>query len=132
MYHEMEVLLEMFFVGGTYDQLNLPSLASFEVAARRLQSIVDAHAGEHPNWGSARLFSGVTSAEDIVMPELRHEVAKKAKEEAEVEAMRSKGRSAAVLEAVGAGGLPGKGAAGGKGKAKGGKSKAELAAPEGG
>lgn len=35
-YHELSVLLEMYFVAGTFDKIKVPSLACFEVAARRI------------------------------------------------------------------------------------------------
>ena len=46
--HEMRALLEAFEYAGTYDQLNLGSLACMETLGRRMQSIVDAY-----NSGSA-------------------------------------------------------------------------------
>ena len=60
-HHELAVLLEMFYVGGCYDQLSMASLGCFEVTARRVQSIVDAYAGDpsRPSWANARVFSGV-------------------------------------------------------------------------
>ena len=133
-YHELVVLLEIFYVGGTFDQVNMPCLVSFEVAARRIQTIIDAYADPtKPSWTTAPLFSGVSSADDLVAPELRHFASKRAKEEADVESIRNKGRALlAVADAVATGGLPapkatgGAGAAGAKGR---GKGKAALTAP---
>lgn len=45
---ELRTLIEVIHLGGVYDQLNLASLASFESAAQRVHSIVDAYsAGAH-------------------------------------------------------------------------------------
>ena len=42
--HEMRTLIEAIYLGGCYDQLNLPSLAAFEAIGRRLQTITEAYA----------------------------------------------------------------------------------------
>ena len=126
-YHELSVLLELFYVGGTYDQLNMGCLVCFEVAARRIQSVIDAYSQDpsKPQWNNARLYSGVSSAMELVSPELRHYVARRAKEEIEVDTMRTRNRTLGLAaDASAAGGLPeaapqkpgGKGA---KGKDKG-------------
>lgn len=39
--HELRCLMEVLYYGGTYDQLNMPVLASFESVARRVQCIVN-------------------------------------------------------------------------------------------
>ena len=97
----------------------------FEVASRRLQSTVDAYSQDaaRPQWQAARLYSGVGSAIDAVSPELKHYIARKAKEEVEVESVRGRTRMLGhVPEAVEAGAHPKaaganvpKGKAGGKG-----------------
>ena len=43
---ELEVLIEAFYVGGTFDQVNIGCLLSFEILARRVQTIVDAYAAD--------------------------------------------------------------------------------------
>ncbi len=107
-YHELEVLIEAFYAGGTFDQLSLSCLLSFEVLARLAQTIVDAYSADpsHLTWSNAKFFSGVGSADDLVAPELRSYVMKRAKEESEIEAARLRSRT---LGAIGAGGLPEKG-----------------------
>ena len=137
-YHELSVLCETLYVGGTYDQLNMPSLVSFEVIARRIQSIVDAYSGDpsRPQRANARLYSGVGSALDMVAPDLKHYVAKKAKDEAEVESMRTRARNLPLTaDALAAGGLLGAGnthAAGGpKGQPKGPKGVSKGKTTEG-
>ena len=81
--HELRALIEIIYLGGSYDQLNLPSLASFEAASRRVQTIVEAFASGSaagPEWGHARLFTGSFSPDDLVSPELRAWAAKRGKE----------------------------------------------------
>ncbi|CAK0807139.1 unnamed protein product [Prorocentrum cordatum] len=107
--HELSVLCEVFYVGRTYDQLNMPSLVSFKNIGRRIQSIADAYSGDpfRPQWANARLYSGVGSAVDMVVPELKHYVAKRAKDEIEVESKRVQARSLPIAaDAVAAGSLP--------------------------
>ncbi len=54
-----------------------------------------------------KCFSGVGSADDLVSPELRHAVARRAKEEVDIETARTRTRhSGTVVEAVQSGGLP--------------------------
>ena len=91
--HEVRSLIEALWLGGCYDQLNMPSLASFEAIGRRLQTIVEAYAnsaGGAPDWGHAKLFTGAVSADDLVSGDLRAWAAKKGKEEVELIAARSK------------------------------------------
>ena len=42
-YHELEVLCTAIERAGSYDQLNMPSLASFETLIRRVAVLMDAH-----------------------------------------------------------------------------------------
>lgn len=81
---ELRTLIEILHLGGVYDQLNMASLSSFESAARRIQSIVDAYASGSsgaPDWGAARIISGYKGPDDAVSPTLRSWAAKKGKEE---------------------------------------------------
>ena len=93
-YHEMKVLMESLELFGSYDQLNLGSLAGVERMCRRLQTIFDAYDVNpaKPNFESAKLFSGMGAEMDPVAPELRSHVAKKARDEAEIEKQRQKAR----------------------------------------
>ena len=91
--HEMRVLMECLEHGGSYDQLNLASLACMETISRRVQSIVDAYnsgSSSAPDWGAARILSGYQGPEDVVTPGLRSWAAKKGKEEVELAAARAK------------------------------------------
>ena len=81
--------------GGTYDQLNLAFLASFECISRRIMAIVDAFGDggtENPDWGAAKIFTGYRGPEDIVMPQLKQWALKKGKEEAKLHQARTKMR----------------------------------------
>ena len=71
--HELRSWIEVFYLGGVYDQLNMSSLASFEAASRRVQSIVDAyHLGaDKQDWGNSKLFTEVRSADNLVSPALK-------------------------------------------------------------
>ena len=67
-YHELETLTEVIMLGGTFDQLTMPPLMSFEKVCRRLQLIVEAHAevGQAPSWKMARYHNGVSTVTDVV------------------------------------------------------------------
>ena len=82
----LETLTEVVILGGTYEQLNMPSLMSFEKASQRLQLIVEAHAevGQAPSWKMAGYYNGVSTLTDVVSPALRQYGTRRAKEEAEV------------------------------------------------
>ena len=92
--HELRCLMEAFYLGGTFDQLNLPVLGCFETLARRVQCIVDAYAqgAGAPDWGNARLFTGYSGPDDLIMPQLKTWAARKGKEEVELQQARSKMR----------------------------------------
>ena len=69
---EMKVLMESIYLAGTYDQLNLSSLACIEIIARRIQAIVDAYSsGPIPDWHSAKVMTLYRSPEDAISPQLR-------------------------------------------------------------
>ena len=97
--HEVRSLVEALWLGGCYDQLNMPSLASFEAIGRRLQTMVEAYAnsgGGAPDWAHALLFTGTVSADHIVSGDLRSWAGKKGKEEVELIAARSKLKDAGL------------------------------------
>ena len=108
--HELRCLMEAFYLGGTYDQLNLPVISAFETIARRVQCIVDAYAqgsSSSPDWGNARLFTGYVGPDDLIMPQLKSWAARKGKEEVELFQARNRMRdlrrtSSAAEEAAGA------------------------------
>jgi hypothetical protein len=110
--HELAILCEILELGGSFDQLNLPSLAAMECAGRRIQAIIDAHAvnPQRPNYDSATLFAGTGRATDGVSPDLKNFVARKARDEADVEKSRQKIRELRA-EPAGAKGKKGDGSA---------------------
>ncbi|CAK0862261.1 unnamed protein product [Prorocentrum cordatum] len=106
--HELSVLYEVIYEGGSYDQLNKPSLFIFECIVRRFQSNVDVCSGDSswPQWASAGLHSSVGFAVVMVAPELEHYVAMTAVDEAEVESMRVQARILLISADVAAAGGP--------------------------
>ena len=78
-YHEVKVLAEVFRAAGCVDQLNTPSLVSFEILGRRLQSVIDAYqVPDKVSWLRARHFSGQGSIDDVA-PDLQLFVNKEVK-----------------------------------------------------
>eukprot|EP00959_Pyramimonas_sp_CCMP1952_P248603 5196539-Pyramimonas_sp.AAC.1 len=60
-YIEMKCLLTSIFYAGSYDQVNLPSMASIEALRRRVSQIVEAYSGDPhkpPKWGGLRHYVG--------------------------------------------------------------------------
>lgn len=100
-YHEMKVLCDALYYGGTFDQLNIPALMSMETICRRVQAIVDAYSNpSRPSWENAKLFSGQGSPEDIVSPSFRTYAAKRNKDELELLQARQKVRELRASPAV--------------------------------
>ncbi|CAE7336322.1 unnamed protein product, partial [Symbiodinium sp. CCMP2456] len=90
---EIWCLIEALWLGGTFDQLNLPVLSSFETLSRRVAAIVEAYSqgpSSAPDWSSARLITGYKGPEDIVMPQLKTWVARRGKEEADLHQARNR------------------------------------------
>ena len=92
--HELRCLMDVLYYGGVYDQVNMPVLASFESVARRVQCIVDAYStsSSSPDWSNAKLFTGYTAPEDLVMPQLKTWAARRGKEEVELFQARNRMR----------------------------------------
>ena len=120
----MTTLVELLYQGGTYDQLNVGAVASLEIATRRLFAIVEATSKglDSPNWETARHYTGTSTVFDLAHHELRACATRAAKDEAEIDSMRTRGRYVGRAgEAVAVGGLPRAddvGAAGAKGASK--------------
>ena len=74
-------------LSGTHDQLNSPCLASMETVAQRIAQIVEAYSGGGgaPLWAGVRHYEGRTSATECIDPNLRADVAKKTREELDLE-----------------------------------------------
>ena len=141
---EMRTLIDCLFTAGSYDQLNVPSLACMEIISRRVQGIVDAYsAGSpgNPDWSNTRVITGYKGAEDAISPALRTWAARRSKEEVDLAVSRARVRDhrrglqiptvveEASANAVADGVLPN---AGQKAKAKPGKGRGRgLTAPDG-
>ena len=89
---EMRTLVTALHLGGTYDQLNTPCLASFETLARRMAQIIEAYAADAkaPRWGNVHLYQGTTDPIAAIDPGLRSSVARKRKEELEIASLANK------------------------------------------
>ena len=124
-FHEMTNLVEVVYLGGTYDQLNMPACVCFEKVSRRLQTIIDAYSagGGTPNWQMARYYDGRAGVGEGVSPSLRTWGLRRAKDEYDVNSMRTRrlqgdGGQCEDNDGQGAGG---QGRKGGKGKGGGGR-----------
>ena len=94
LYYEVTTLVEILYQGGTYDQL----IAIVEATSKGLDS---------PNWETARHYTGTSTIFDLAPHELRAYVTRAAKDEAEIDSMRTRGRyGGRAAEAVAVGGLP--------------------------
>ena len=84
--HELRSLAVYIEAAGSYDQLNLASLASFEHMSRRWQVIMEAHAENptQPDYDAAAFITGEYLEKGGVAPELKAHVAKQMRDEAEV------------------------------------------------
>ncbi|CAK0906248.1 unnamed protein product, partial [Prorocentrum cordatum] len=104
-YHEVQTLIEVLYLAGTYDQLNMGALASLEVVSRRLLQYVEAyaHGAENANWGAAKHLGGTTNPLDLVPDALRSYASRLSKEEQELEALRMRSRVPGAAPADGAG-----------------------------
>ena len=81
---------------GTYGPYNLGCSISVEVRARRIQSIVDANVTPgRIDFSQARHFVGIGSLEDAIDPALRDYVARRSKDEAEIQNAREQARALA-------------------------------------
>ena len=136
---EVSMLTETLWLGGSYDQVNGPSLAMVERVCRRLAQITEAYDvdPQKPNWSSVRFISSDVRSLNPVPKEMRSYNAKRVKEEVELENAKSRTTSRTERQetllggadpvAAAEAGLP-------KGKGKGRKQEAErqrvLAAAE--
>jgi hypothetical protein len=92
--HELRALAEVIEMAGTYDQLNLAALASFELLARRWQLILAAHSKNpsSPDYDGSEYFEGLEKRRFGIAPSLQEYVSKKMKDDAEIEKQKSKAR----------------------------------------
>eukprot|EP00971_Amphidinium_carterae_P330336 6463317-Amphidinium_carterae.1 len=81
---------------------NLGALVSLEIIARRIAVIMEAYFNpQRPSWEVSKYYTGVASIDDGIAPSLRTFVAKRAKEESDLLAVRSKAKDNAVKGAAG-------------------------------
>ena len=86
-------IVDAVYHGGTYDQYNLGCSICIEAICRRIQSIVDAYSNPgRIDFTQARHFVGTGSLEDAIDPTLNNYVARKSKDEAEIQNARDKAR----------------------------------------
>ncbi len=100
---EMRCLVDIVYLAGCYDQLNLPVLASVETACRRIQAIVEAYSAGSagtPDWGAARIITAYKTPDDAISPQLRTWAARRGKEEVELHQAREKIRQGRRLLAT--------------------------------
>ncbi len=100
--HEMRCLTDILYHAATFDQLNLPVLASMETASRRIQCIVEAYASGtgNPDWSNAKLYTCHTGPDDLVSPQLRSWAARRGKEEVELATARARMKELRKLPAA--------------------------------
>ncbi|CAK0863884.1 unnamed protein product [Prorocentrum cordatum] len=82
--HELRVLCDILEEAGEFDQLNLGGLACLEVAALRLNLLVDARkTSGTASYSNAKYLSPLTEVDQLAAPGLRSHVPRRAKEECE-------------------------------------------------
>ena len=93
-YHEMKTIVEAFFHGSTFDQLNPGGCAIFEALARRIQALCGAYRGvrpgQRPNYSTAHLYEAEADGADGVAPEMARYVGQRAKQEYELQSLMAR------------------------------------------
>jgi hypothetical protein len=92
--HELRALAEVMDTAGMYDQLNLASLASFELVARRWQLILAAHSrnAANPDYDGSEYYEGIEKKRFGIAPALSEHVSRKMRDDAEIEKQKNKAR----------------------------------------
>ena len=117
MAYELQAWVRLVETAGSYDQLNLPTLASFEIAMRQIAILFDAFNRDpiNPKFEDEEVWSGQQQKAEGIAPVLTAHVASRLKDKAEIEKQRQKaaevrglvknppgGNSAATKKYVGA------------------------------
>ena len=91
---DLRALADVIEMAGTYDQLNLAALASFELIGRRWQLILSAHSRcpTSPDYEGMEHFEGLEKKKFGIAPVSQEHVARKLRDESEIEKQRSKAR----------------------------------------
>ena len=93
-WHELRVLTQSLQSFGSYDQLNLGACAGVEIICRRIQAIADAHSVPgRVDWSNGKYFAGQGDVGDAVSSQLRQWVARRAKDDAEIDTARERARA---------------------------------------
>ena len=89
---EVKCLIICLHLGGTYDELKLPCLASMETITRRMAQVVEAYSddGGRSRWAGVHHYEGRTDAMDNIDPNLRAAFARKTREELNLENIHGK------------------------------------------
>ncbi|CAK0850742.1 unnamed protein product, partial [Prorocentrum cordatum] len=133
--HELRVLCDILEEAGEFDQINLGGLACLEVAALRLNLLVDAHKSGPASYSNAKYLSPLTDVDQLMAPGLRSHVSRRAKEEYEL--MQGDRKAEAVAAGSAGARVPpregaddsAKGGKGGGGGGRGNKTRARALAP---
>ncbi|CAK0866856.1 unnamed protein product [Prorocentrum cordatum] len=134
--HELRVLCDILEEAGEFDQINLGGLACLEVAALRLNLLVDAHkTSGSASYSNAKYLSPLTEVDQLMAPGLRSHVSRRAKEEYEL--MQGDKKAEAVAAGAAGARVPpregaddaAKGGKGGGGGGRGNKTRARALAP---
>ena len=97
--HEHGCLMEMLEWALTYDQLDVSSLASFELLSRRVQLLEEAYTAnpKAPRFEGSDHFQGLGKRTAAVAPQLTAHVAQQLQGEAQIQKERRKAREEAAL-----------------------------------
>jgi hypothetical protein len=92
--HELRSLAQVLDTAGMYDQLNLASLASFELVARRWHLILAAHSRKAaaPDYDGSEYYEGIEKKRFGIAPSLSEHVSRKMRDDAEIEKQKNKAR----------------------------------------
>ena len=96
--HVLRCLCDLLEEAAFLDQLNLGALACLEVAARRLNLMVDADKqGDAPSYVNAKYLTPLAETDEILAPGLRIHMSRRARENWEVLQSAKKGDAAAEI-----------------------------------
>ena len=92
--HELNTLIDAFQAGGSYDCLNMGSLLSFEILARRIYQVTDAYSiPGRISWANSKYFRGTASIDEVIPAEMRSYVNRESRTEVELASARARQQS---------------------------------------
>ena len=139
-WHELPVLVEVFWYGAMVDQLSLPGLVCFEVVSRRLLACIEAYTDPtHVMRSASRFHTGSQGLDNAAPAEMRTYISQAARELQDLEATRNRTGVLASMSGGGGGSVEdggesshaGGGGAKPKGKGKDGGGGGRSRAPTG-